>query len=151
MSPVDAAVVRRKLGHIAASLDALAPLASLTLPEYRQQLYERKAAERLLHEAIEAALDINAHIIAEQGGDVPDDYYSGFMTLVGIGVLPADLAQQLAPSAGLRNRLVHEYEALDDARVLAAIGTIRHLYPEYVRHIEAFLTRATARRERDGE
>ena len=47
MSPVDAALVRRKLARIAASLDALRPLAQLSLPEYRARLYERKAAERL--------------------------------------------------------------------------------------------------------
>ena len=34
MSPVDAALVRRKLARIAASLDALRPLAQLSLPEY---------------------------------------------------------------------------------------------------------------------
>lgn len=56
MSPVDAAVIRRKLGHIAEALTALGPLARLSLDEYRQRLYERKAAERLLQEAIEAFL-----------------------------------------------------------------------------------------------
>jgi uncharacterized protein YutE (UPF0331/DUF86 family) len=34
---------------------------------HRARLYERKAAERFLHEAIEAALDINAHLIALSG------------------------------------------------------------------------------------
>jgi hypothetical protein len=32
----------------------------LPLDEYRKRLYERKAAERLLQEPIEGALDINA-------------------------------------------------------------------------------------------
>jgi len=34
-----------------------------------------------LQEAIEAALDISAHLIAEQGVAVPDDYYGGFIGL----------------------------------------------------------------------
>ena len=92
MSPVDAALVRRKLARIAASLDALGPLAQLTLSEYRAPLYERKAAERLLHEGIEAALDVNAHLIAELGAEVPDDYYGGFVKLGNLGVLPRELA-----------------------------------------------------------
>lgn len=50
MSPVDAAIIRRKLQRIAASLDALRPLARLSVEEYRSRLYERKAAERLLQE-----------------------------------------------------------------------------------------------------
>jgi uncharacterized protein YutE (UPF0331/DUF86 family) len=140
VSPVDVALVRRKLGHIASCLDDLRPLGALSLEDYRARLYERKAAERLLQEAIEAALDVNAHLIAEAGGDVPDDYYGGFIKLGDIGVLTRELAQSLAPSAGLRNRLVHEYMGLDDARVLASIGVLRALYPRYVEAIERYLT-----------
>jgi uncharacterized protein YutE (UPF0331/DUF86 family) len=46
-----------------------------------------------------------------------------------LGILSAELAQRLAPSAGLRNRLVHEYETLDDDRVLAAIDALLEQYP----------------------
>lgn len=142
MSPVDAAIIRRKLGHITNSLAALGPLGRLSLAEYRQRLYERKAAERLLQETIEAALDINAHLIAEHAGTVPEDYYGGFLALAALHVVPEPLAQRLAPSAGLRNRLVHEYEGIDDAKVLAAIGMILDLYPQFVEAVEAFLTRS---------
>lgn len=139
MSPVDAAVVRRKLAHIVSCLDGLRPLAPLSIEDYRARLYERKAAERLLQEAIEAALDVNAHVIAEAGAAIPDDYYGGFLKLGELGLLPRDLAVSLAPSAGLRNRLVHEYEGLDDARVLASIGVLLELYARYIRQIERYL------------
>jgi len=33
----------------------------VSITDYKMRLYERKAAERLLQEAIEAALDISAH------------------------------------------------------------------------------------------
>ncbi len=72
MSPIDAAIIRRKLQRITASLDGLRPIARLSLEEYRARFYERKATERLLQEAIEAALDVNAHLIAELGGEVPE-------------------------------------------------------------------------------
>src|SRR2546425_11069406 len=77
VSPIDAAIIRRKLQRIAASLDGLRPVARLSLEEYRARFYERKATERLLQEAIEAALDVNAHLIAELGGEVPEEYYGG--------------------------------------------------------------------------
>lgn len=141
MSPVDAAIIRRKLQRIVASLDGLRPLARLSADEYQARFYERKAAERLLQEAIEGALDINAHLAAELGAEVPDEYYGGFLKVGELGIVPLDLARALAPSAGLRNRLVHEYEALDDAKVLAAIGTLLELYPRYVRAVEVYLTK----------
>lgn len=141
MSPIDAAVVRRKLGRIMTSLDLLRPMRAMSLDDYRSRVWERKGVERVLQEAIEAALDVNAHLIAERGDDVPDDYFGGFVKLGQIGVLPEDLARALAPSAGLRNRLVHEYDAIDDAKVLAAVGTMLDLYPRYIQAIEVELVR----------
>jgi uncharacterized protein YutE (UPF0331/DUF86 family) len=41
-----------------------------------------------------------------------------------------------------RNRLVHEYETIDDAKVLAAIATMLTLYPRFIEAVEAFLERA---------
>ena len=45
-----------------------------------------------------------------------------------------------APSAGLRNRLVHEYEVIDDAVVIKAVRLAQDLYPQYVAAIERHLT-----------
>jgi uncharacterized protein YutE (UPF0331/DUF86 family) len=142
VSPLDAAIIRRKLQRITASLDGVRPIASLSLEDYRARFYERKATERLLQEAIEAALDVNAHLIAELGGEVPEEYYGGFLKVGQLGVLPPDLAGALAPSAGLRNRLVHEYETIDDAKVLASVGTLLQLYPRYIQAIESHLAKA---------
>lgn len=141
MSPIDAAVVRRKLGHIMTSLDLLRPMKAMALADYRARVWERKGVERVLQEAIEAALDVNAHVIAESGHDVPDDYFGGFVKLGELGILPEELARALAPSAGLRNRLVHEYDTIDDAKVLSAVGTTLDLYPRYIQAIEAALAR----------
>jgi predicted nucleic acid-binding protein len=49
MTSLDREVVRRKLAHIAETLEALRPLARLTLTEYLDRLYERKVV-RILHE-----------------------------------------------------------------------------------------------------
>ena len=85
---------------------------------------------------------MNAHLAAELSAEVPDDYYRGFIRLGELGVLPRDLAERLAPSAGLRNRLVHEYDILDDGRVLASIGRVLDEYPRYVQAIDAYLSGA---------
>lgn len=61
------------------------------------------------------------------------------------GVLTRELADALAPSAGLRNRLVHEYDAIADAIVLDAVRKAQALYPRYVVAIERYLSGRTAR------
>ena len=52
------------------------------------------------------------------------------------------MAGALAPSAGLRNRLVHEYETIDDAEVLASVGALLQLYPRYIQAVESHLAKA---------
>ena len=96
----------------------------------------------MLQEAIEAALDVNTHLIAELGGEVPEENYGGFLKVGQPGVLPADLAGVLAASAALRNRLVHEYETIDDAKVLASVGVFLQLYPRYIQAVESHHTKA---------
>lgn len=143
MTPSDPAVLRRKLAVIIGNLQALTPVAALSLARYQDDLFTRKATERLLQELIEAAIDVNTHILVQDGLPAPDDYYQGYLKLADHGVLPRDLAEALAPSAGLRNRLVHEYEQIVDALVLDAVQKDQDLYPKYVAAVEVYLTTRT--------
>jgi uncharacterized protein YutE (UPF0331/DUF86 family) len=143
MSPIDAEIVKRKLSLIVRNLEALKSIAAITEEEYGKDIYRRKATERLLQELIEAAIDINTHIIVELGGMVPDSYYESFPELAALEVLPADFAKDLAPSAGLRNRLVHEYDAIDDSIVHRAARRAISLYTRYVETILNFITDKT--------
>ncbi len=139
MSPIEIEVVRRKLAIIAENLAALKPIETMTKEEYLKDVYKRKATERLLQELIEAAIDINTHIIVQTGHVAPDDYFESFIKTGEHGIIPVALAGKLAPSTGLRNRLVHEYDLLEHAIVLGAVGMAGELYAEYVNEIRTFL------------
>ncbi|MBW2525766.1 MAG: DUF86 domain-containing protein [Deltaproteobacteria bacterium] len=140
MSPLDHDILRRKLETIVADLRLLEPIAELELDAYLAEPYRRKATERMLQEIVEAAVDINAHVLVQAGKGAPDDLFASFHGMAAAGVLAPELAASLAPSAGLRNRLVHEYDRIDDAIVLAAVGEALALYPQYVAAIEAYLS-----------
>ena len=139
MSPLDKDIVRRKLATITANLNALQPIEGMREEEYFEDIYKRKAAERLLQELIEAAIDINVHIIVQTGNSAPDDYYESFIRAGKLNIMSAGLAEKLAPSAGLRNRLVHEYDLLENSMVLDAVRKAGELYPLYVKEIETFV------------
>ena len=139
MTPVDKDIIKRKLAVIVRNIEALGGISRLTILEYEEDLYRRKAAERLLQELIEAAIDINTHLIVELGGTVPDSYYETFLALGSLQVLSSELARSLAPSAGLRNRLVHEYDAIDDSVVYDSVGQAVKLYTEYIRAIKEYI------------
>lgn len=139
MTELDRALVRRKLAAITRNLGDLAKVERLSLVEYRAERLRQKGIERLLQETIEAAVDTNLHLLRAAGHATPSDYYGSFVQAGARGVIPVELAVQLAPAAGLRNRLVHEYDAIDDAIVLRAVGETRAQFAAYVVAIERYL------------
>lgn len=136
MSPLEKDIIRRKLAVIVECLRALAPIKEMEADKYEEDVYKRKATERLLQEMIEAAIDINTHIIVSAGGGAPADYFQSFIKLGELGIIPVKLAKDLAPSTGLRNRLVNEYDDTDNSIVLAAVKMADDLYPKYIRAVE---------------
>ena len=142
MSPIEKEIIRRKLAVIMENLKALEPIREMTGKEYIEDIYKRKATERLLQELIEAAIDINTHLIVQTGNTVPDDYYESFIKAGNLKIIRTDLATKLAPSAGLRNRLVHEYDLLEHSLVLDAVRMAQELYPEYIKQIDDYITKS---------
>ncbi len=139
MTELDRALVRRKLAAIARNLADLAPIAALSPSEYAADRLRRKAVERLLQEVVEAAVDANLHLLRTLGAELPNDYYTTFLAVGRHGVITTELAERLAPAAGLRNRLVHEYDEIDDRIVLDAVGRARQDFGDYVAAVERFL------------
>jgi uncharacterized protein YutE (UPF0331/DUF86 family) len=142
MSPLDRDIVRRKLEIIVDRLTTLEAIGRLGAADYLvQDVWHRKGTERMLHELIEAAIDINAHLLVQGGHATPDTMYESFLLLGDAGIISVDLAQALAPSAGLRNRLVHEYERIDQPLVHQAVQVALRDYPRYVAEVERWLHR----------
>lgn len=142
MTELDRALVRRKLAGIARNLDDLGQVENLELSDFLADRFRQKGTERLLQEVVESAVDINLHLLRVRGVETPPDYFSSFMRMGEHGVIPLELARALAPSTGLRNRLIHEYDDIDDDIVLEAVGQARDLYGQYVEAIERALSRS---------
>lgn len=133
MSPLEIAVLRRKLSRIVENLSELKAVKGITVKEWRADAMRKAAAERWLHICIEAAVDFNSHVLVGLGHPAPADGYQSFIDLAKhTRIIDADLATKLAPSVGLRNRLVHRYDDLDDDLVLTGIGEAVRLLPRYV-------------------
>ena len=139
MTPVDRALVRRKLAVVVRNLADLATVAELALDEYRRDRFRQKGTERLLQEPIDAAVDANLHLLRTGGHAAPPDAFGSFVALGDAGILSAELARRLAPSAGLRHRLVHEYDRLDDATILAAARRAGEDFAAWAEAIERHL------------
>jgi uncharacterized protein YutE (UPF0331/DUF86 family) len=85
--------------------------------------------------AAQCCIDICHRIIALENARKPVDYYEAILILGELEILPPDFAQQLAPLAGFRNILIHEYLGIDWDRVfdnLHKIGDIAN-FAIYIR------------------
>ncbi|MEO0540662.1 MAG: DUF86 domain-containing protein [Cyanobacteria bacterium P01_A01_bin.105] len=112
---------------------------SVTLEKYLTDRRQQLIVERLLHLVVEAATDTNNHVLSATQQSPPDDYYSSFPEAAKVGLISPDLAARLAPSTGLRNRLVHDYDDLDNVVVYHSIEFALVGYAEYVLHVQDYL------------
>jgi len=138
---IDAELVTRKIVLITRDLTALEPIAQRGQPSFLGDPTNEALAERYLERMIGRMIDINYHLITESGSPPPPDYYQSFLQLERLGILPHDLTQTIAASAGLRNRIVHEYDEIDPARIHEALQTATRDVPQYLTHLHAYMER----------
>ncbi len=77
---VDVELVTRKLLLIGGDLDALASVAATTRPAFLGSLFDQAVAERLLERTIGRMIDLNYHLLTENGHPPPADYYTSFVS-----------------------------------------------------------------------
>lgn len=133
--------IKRKLFLNQKELERLKTFEHLTIEEIAKDPGDHAACERYLERLIGRAIDINRHIIAEKG-DVTlgtMKYRDTFLTLARLEVYPEEFAEKIAPSAGLRNALVHDYNDIDPEMLQKSIGQAIQEYNEYAKHILEFL------------
>lgn len=108
-------------------MQRLEPLKTRSRQEFDADAYLRDIVERNLQIAVQCCIDIANRIIALRGARKPVDYYEAIAELGELGVLPTDFARRLAPLAGLRNILVHEYVRVNWDRIYQSLQQIDEL------------------------
>lgn len=139
---LDSIFIRRKIKWIQEDLKHLEQFSEFTFEEMARDWTRWNALEWVLAKIIGRAIDINQHLIAELGGkDItpPKDYTESFLLLKNFNVLPEDFLNQIAKSAGFRNRIIHEYNDIDKNLVYNTVGEAIEQYAQYCNYILAFL------------
>lgn len=133
--------IKRKLFLNQKELERLKAFEHFTIDEIAKDPRDHAACERYLERLIGRAIDVNQHIIAQKG-DVTlgtMKYRDTFLALAKLGVYSEDFAEKLAPSAGLRNALVHDYNDIDPEMLRKSIGEAISEFNEYAKYILAYL------------
>ena len=118
---VDTEIFSRRLDALDGYLGRLRSLGEAAEEEYLAEPGIHDLAARYLHLAIEAAIDLANHWIADHGLRTPDSNRDTFTVLEEAGEIEAALAERMRGWAGFRNVLVHEYVNIDHRIAYAAI------------------------------
>ena len=131
---LDVGTLGAKLRAMRRLLDELDRIGAVDVDRFARDFSTQLVVERIVSQLVDLAAGINTHVLTTETGESPDLRRS-FTAVADTGLIDHDLAQRLAPSAGLRNVLVHAYVDLDLARLVAAVPLASEQYAEYVRQV----------------
>ena len=131
-------VIRRKLINLSEYIEELEPFMGYSYEQYITNYFIKRTGERLIQLIVENMVDINSIIISEMNHSPSKDYYSSFEIIGELKVLPIDFAKELAPCTGMRNRLVHEYDKIQDKIVFDSIEKVIKMVNKYIEYISKY-------------
>ena len=105
--------IERRLEKLSDCLKKLKPFESKDKKELLEDPYLQDIIERNLEVIAQSVIDIANRIISIEDLEKPLDYYDAIMRLGEAGILAPEFAKKLAPIAGFRNILVHDYLDID--------------------------------------
>jgi uncharacterized protein YutE (UPF0331/DUF86 family) len=108
-----------------------------------------RAAEHSLQLAAQVVMDIEAHIITADFNEKVHEYLQAIESLGKVGILEPEFAARLAPLAGFRNLLVHDYLAVDPEKVYGILISRRAELREFGRQIAEYLQKGDRTSNKD--
>jgi len=140
---VDVQIVMERLEALKGYIAELDHYAQYSLSELTSDFVRYRASQHSLQLASQAVVDIATHIITADFASRVQDYRRAITQLGKEGVLPAAFSERLAPLAGFRNILVHEYLVVDPAKLYDVLIRGRGDIREFCERISEYLERAS--------
>ena len=132
-------VIRKRLNRIDEYLVVLQRLQRYGRDEFLFDPERYGSAERFLHLAIEALLDMGNHVIADEGLGVVDWYSDVPRIFLEKGMISLELSEKWVRMIGFRNTLVHGYMDVDRTIVYEVLQNglcdIEELKRVFARHL----------------
>jgi uncharacterized protein YutE (UPF0331/DUF86 family) len=132
-------LVRRKLTNLTAYLDELAPYLTITYPEYRERPGQRRIVERLAQVIVECAIDVNGLLLSGTGQPPAQSARQSFEVAHRLGVIDEHLSSSFQRHVGMRNRIVHDYDRLDNRLLFYAARRLQDDARAYVVQVYGYI------------
>ncbi len=135
MTALQRAILDRKIEFMRNSLTEIERIVSEGQEKYLSDRISQCVLERQIERLVEAAVDAGAHILKQTYKISPSTYRGTFIELGQQGVIDPQLAQDLAPAAGLRNVITHLYDEVDPKRVFQGAQNAIRFFPLFIQTI----------------
>ena len=135
-------LIRRKINKIENYIKEIEPLLVLTSNEIVSDILKLRTVERNFQLIVDTMLDINTHIISSENFKTPETLQETFVVLGDNGVLSLAFVKKIAPVVGLRNIVVHEYEKVDNEKMMQDLKAGISQFGEYLVSIDNFLQKS---------
>ncbi len=131
-------VITGKLSNLDVILAELSSVQPLTIKQLEESWQLRKSVERNIQLAVEIVLDVCHRLIALAGRSPVPTSRAAVEAVVQLGVL--DSPDPYRQMVGMRNILVHRYESIDPAMVIAIVnnhlGDFHQFKTEILNHVQ---------------
>jgi uncharacterized protein YutE (UPF0331/DUF86 family) len=116
---VDKPLYAKKVAVIRDAVERVRAMLPASAEAFVADRTAREVVVLNLFVAIQAAIDLAARWLADEGWDVPQRYGDLFAALADHQVLSKELVRRLAEAVGFRNLVAHQYGVIDWARLHA--------------------------------
>jgi uncharacterized protein YutE (UPF0331/DUF86 family) len=113
----DPGLVLHKLGVLREHVERVRRRRPASAALLRADVDRQDALAMSLLVAVQEAIDVAFHIVADEGWGVPSSYADGFDLLARHAVIDSGLAGELARVVGVRHRIAHGYASIDADRL----------------------------------
>lgn len=124
---VDAEALHSRLARLAELIELLEAARTEGRAALEADTRSELAVLHALQLAVQACIDVGAHLAGELGLSAPDDYAGVFRSLARAGVIAPELSDRLVQATGTRNVIVHEYLKVDLDQVWLAVERLDDL------------------------
>jgi uncharacterized protein YutE (UPF0331/DUF86 family) len=139
----ESALVLKKLGLVRDHVLRLRERRRPTLEEFARSRDLQDATGMSFIAAMQEAIDIALHLVAQQALGMPGAYAEAFSLLARNGILDPTLGEQLGDLVRVRNRIVHGYASVDFERFWRELPAGIAALEEYCAAIATWLGRST--------
>jgi len=132
-------VALAKLASIERSLERIRTVTGGS-PESVDDLDVEEIVVLNLQRAIQATIDLAAHLISGRGWGLPDSLKAHFRILDEQKVIDRDLSERLQAMVGFRNVAIHDYRAIDRAILKGILRERLTDFEALARSVKSFLS-----------